>query len=751
MAYVNSASAVGTTGSDTVTLNGTGLAGGNLILVWFRIGGTTSNTAPTPAGLTLVTTLSAAGGGFGGPAVLSLYFATAPASWTWTVPGANGTTPSALAVCHSGRIVAAPTNFVTTAYHSGSASPVSEPLNGVTALLGDDIEWGGCITSSGTSGTWVTTPPSGYTLRKECSSVLASGAGGTHAVGTKDGVAAGATGTLTGSAADSGISGDYFGIVVALPVSPPIITVQPSQQAAAVGGTSTFSLTATSPSGTTLSYQWYKNGSSISGATSSSYVTGTLTSANNGDAYYCAVTDSIGTTNSLTTRGFILGLGSAGKGLSEHMIGWYKARRGVDLRPLSDQLLERNFGASHDVAQMGRTTWLAWSGFPLAAGAAALGGASLAASIAAAQVAGLGALNAASLSASLATAAVTGAGNAGGASLSASIGAATLVGVYAVGGASLSASIAAASITGLGALGAPGLSASISAATVTGRAAISAPSISVSIAAAQFTGTYAIGGGSLDASLGAATLIGTGALGARSLSATVAAAAFTIIVPFTAASLSATLAVGNLTAPGAGAFSASTLAASVAAASVLGTGALSAASLSASVATAAVTATGALGARSLSASIAAATFTASYAIGGGSLGSSIAAASVTGKGALGGSGLSATLAAAQIVGIAPISARSLSATLATAQFIAASAGVISGRSLSATVAGAFIQALITPPNSRTIETVENHRFIVTRSGARLIATADSARVLPTRSVDRLLITGAGSSARTVTQ
>src|SRR6266480_4750222 len=50
---------------------------------------------------------------------------------------------------------------------------------------------------------------------------------------------------------------------------PPVITVQPQSQNVPLLGIASFSVTASS--GTTMYYQWYKNGSSISGATSSSY------------------------------------------------------------------------------------------------------------------------------------------------------------------------------------------------------------------------------------------------------------------------------------------------------------------------------------------------------------------------------------------------------------------------------------------------------------------------------------------------
>src|ERR1035437_1843478 len=51
--------------------------------------------------------------------------------------------------------------------------------------------------------------------------------------------------------------------------SPPIITVQPLSQSVQILGSVTFTVGASS--GTTMSYQWRKNGSSISGATRSAY------------------------------------------------------------------------------------------------------------------------------------------------------------------------------------------------------------------------------------------------------------------------------------------------------------------------------------------------------------------------------------------------------------------------------------------------------------------------------------------------
>ena len=89
--------------------------------------------------------------------------------------------------------------------------------------------------------------------------------------------------------------------------SAPTITVQPTNQSALIGQTATFSVTATGAT----SYQWNLAGSPISGATSSSYTTGTLTAANNGTVYSVDCTNTNGTTTSASVYLFIIGESSA--------------------------------------------------------------------------------------------------------------------------------------------------------------------------------------------------------------------------------------------------------------------------------------------------------------------------------------------------------------------------------------------------------------------------------------------------------
>lgn len=71
---------------------------------------------------------------------------------------------------------------------------------------------------------------------------------------------------------------------------PPVITVQPQSQNAPLLGIVTFSVTASS--GTTMSYQWYKNGVAIAGATSSSYTILTVLGTDAGN--YCVKVSNAG-------------------------------------------------------------------------------------------------------------------------------------------------------------------------------------------------------------------------------------------------------------------------------------------------------------------------------------------------------------------------------------------------------------------------------------------------------------------------
>src|SRR6266576_413892 len=72
----------------------------------------------------------------------------------------------------------------------------------------------------------------------------------------------------------------------------PSITTQPASQTVTTGQTATFSVVAagTAP----LSYRWMKGGTTILGATSSSYTTPPTTSSDNGSQLYVKGSDSTG-------------------------------------------------------------------------------------------------------------------------------------------------------------------------------------------------------------------------------------------------------------------------------------------------------------------------------------------------------------------------------------------------------------------------------------------------------------------------
>lgn len=77
---------------------------------------------------------------------------------------------------------------------------------------------------------------------------------------------------------------------------PPTISTQPVGQTVAVGQTATFSVTATGTG--TLTYQWKKNGSAISGATSASYTTPAAAASDNGASFTVTVTGTAGNATS---------------------------------------------------------------------------------------------------------------------------------------------------------------------------------------------------------------------------------------------------------------------------------------------------------------------------------------------------------------------------------------------------------------------------------------------------------------------
>jgi beta-galactosidase len=78
-------------------------------------------------------------------------------------------------------------------------------------------------------------------------------------------------------------------------VTAPTVTTAPASQAVTIGRTASFSVTA---SGSSLSYQWNKNGSAIAGATGANYTTPGTTAADNASSFTVTVSNTAGTVTS---------------------------------------------------------------------------------------------------------------------------------------------------------------------------------------------------------------------------------------------------------------------------------------------------------------------------------------------------------------------------------------------------------------------------------------------------------------------
>src|SRR5207237_1695711 len=80
----------------------------------------------------------------------------------------------------------------------------------------------------------------------------------------------------------------------------PSITAQPTNDTVTAGQAASFSVVATGTA--PLSYQWQKNGTAISGATSASYTAAATTSADNGAQLSVVVRNSAGRSASNTPK-----------------------------------------------------------------------------------------------------------------------------------------------------------------------------------------------------------------------------------------------------------------------------------------------------------------------------------------------------------------------------------------------------------------------------------------------------------------
>ena len=113
-----------------------------------------------------------------------------------------------------------------------------------------------------------------------------------NGTGTPDGV----WGTAGTFPANTNASNYWVDVVYNASLVAPSITTQPVNQTATAGLTATFSVTATGTS--PLGYQWKKNGTAISGATSASYTTPANSASDGGSQFTVTVSNSAGTVTS---------------------------------------------------------------------------------------------------------------------------------------------------------------------------------------------------------------------------------------------------------------------------------------------------------------------------------------------------------------------------------------------------------------------------------------------------------------------
>src|SRR5258707_179189 len=111
------------------------------------------------------------------------------------------------------------------------------------------------------------------------------------AAGTRTG-----TLTLTDNASNSPQTISLTGIGSTTSAVAPSITTQPASRTVTAGQPAAFTVAATGTA--PLTYQWKKNGTAISGATSSSYTTPATTSSDNGAQFTVTVSNSAGSVTS---------------------------------------------------------------------------------------------------------------------------------------------------------------------------------------------------------------------------------------------------------------------------------------------------------------------------------------------------------------------------------------------------------------------------------------------------------------------
>jgi hypothetical protein len=178
----------------------------------------------------------------------------------------------------------------------GSSTPPPNPVPSITSLSPSSATAGAAaqtLTINGTnflSSSTVTYNSVAHTATFVNSTQL------TISLTASDQATAGAYAVVVANPSPGGGASNSFTFTVNNPV--PAISAQPESQTVTAPATAAFSVTATGTG--SLSYQWYKNGAAISGATSATYTTPATTTGANGAGFTVTVADSFGSTTSTT-------------------------------------------------------------------------------------------------------------------------------------------------------------------------------------------------------------------------------------------------------------------------------------------------------------------------------------------------------------------------------------------------------------------------------------------------------------------
>jgi len=225
---------------------------------------------------------------------------TAPLTYQWKKNGAaiggatsaSYTTPATVASDNNAQFTVTVTNSVSSATSNAATLTVdvppsitTQPANR-TVNAGQTANFSVVATGTGTLS---------YQWKKNGAAI----GGATAASYTTPATVAsdnGASFTVTVTGTSGSVTSTAATLTVNAPPAPPSITTQPANKTVVVGQTATFSVTATGAG--TLTYQWKKGGTSIGGATSSSYTTPATATGDSGTQFTVTVTNSVGNTTS---------------------------------------------------------------------------------------------------------------------------------------------------------------------------------------------------------------------------------------------------------------------------------------------------------------------------------------------------------------------------------------------------------------------------------------------------------------------